>query len=90
MTHEAFIEKAKELTLDFTNKQLVSKGGVPVTEAAIYVVWSCKTLQNSKAMLSSTVSDGMYYEATLNGDSKEIYFDAYRKISNVAHSVIGG
>ncbi len=30
----------------------------------VFIVWSCKTLQNNKAMVSTRVSDGMYYEIT--------------------------
>ena len=30
----------------------------------VFVVWYCKTLQNHKALLSTPVSDGMYYEIT--------------------------
>ena len=41
-------------------------------------VWSCKTLQNNKALLSTNISDGMYYECTYNGDKNELYFDAYK------------
>lgn len=37
----------------------------------VYVVWNCKTLQNNKALLSTTLSDGMYFECTYNGDRKE-------------------
>lgn len=48
-------------------------------EYNIFVVWSCKTLQNFKALLGTTLNDGMYYEFTYNGDKKEIYFDAYKK-----------
>ncbi len=47
------------------------------------MVWSCKTLQNSKALLSTTVPDGMYYELTYNGDKHELYFDAYKKFQNM-------
>ena len=43
----------------------------------------CKTLKNSKALLSTNVSDGMYYEITYNGDKDEIYFDAYKKWENI-------
>lgn len=48
----------------------------------VFVVWSCKTLQNNKALLSTTLFDGMYYELTYNGDKKELYFDAYKKFEN--------
>ena len=42
----------------------------------------CKTLQNSKAMVSTTLFDGMYYELTYNGNKKELYLDAYKKWEN--------
>lgn len=48
----------------------------------VYIVWKCKTLQNWKYLLSSTLSDGMYYELTYNGDKHEWYLDAYRKVEN--------
>jgi len=49
----------------------------------VYVVWACKTLQNYKALLSTTVSgDGVYVEYTYNGDKQELYEDFYIKASN--------
>lgn len=54
-----------------------------ITNEDIFVVWSCKTLQNNKALLSTNISDGMYYEVTYNGDKQELYFDAYKKVLNV-------
>lgn len=49
----------------------------------VFVVWSCKTLQNYKALLSTTVSgDGVYVEYTYNGDKQELYEDFYVKESN--------
>lgn len=48
----------------------------------VYIVWKCKTLQNWKYLLSTTLSDGMYYELTYNGDKEEWYFDAYKKVEN--------
>lgn len=48
----------------------------------VYIVWFSKTLQNFKALVSTTVSDGMYYEVTYNGDKKELYLDAYKKWEN--------
>ena len=54
----------------------------PSPEFSVYVVWKCKTLQNWKYLISSTLSDGMYYELTYNGDAEEWYLDAYKKFEN--------
>ena len=49
----------------------------------VFVVWSCKTLQNYKALLSTAVSgDGIYVEFTYNGDKQELYMDVYHKLVN--------
>lgn len=48
----------------------------------IYVVWLVKVLQNNKALLSTTMPDGMYFEVTYNGDKQEFYLDAYKRIDN--------
>ena len=49
----------------------------------VFVVWSCKTLQNYKALLSTNVSgDGIYAEYTYNGDKQELYEDVYKKLTN--------
>ena len=48
----------------------------------VFIVWYCKTLQNHKALLSTTLYDGMYYEFTYNGDKDEAYLDAYKKWEN--------
>lgn len=55
----------------------------PITRENVYVVLACKTLQNYKALLSTTVSgDGIYAEYTYNGDKQEMYEDVYKKASN--------
>lgn len=48
----------------------------------VYIVWKCKTLQNWKYLISTTLYDSMYYELTYNGDLNEWYLDAYRKFEN--------
>lgn len=54
-----------------------------ITLENVFVVWSCKTLQNYKALLSTTVSgDGIYAEYTYNGDKQELYEDVYKKLTN--------
>lgn len=77
-----FIETCVELVTRYTNEHMDATDKTEITERDVFIVWHCKTLQNSKALLSTTVSDGMYYEITYNGDKKEIYFDAYKKFEN--------
>lgn len=78
----SFRSKAINSIVELFNKNVDKTDNVKITEEDVYVVWECKTLQNNKAMLSTTVSDGMYYEFTWNGDKNEGYLDAYKKWSN--------
>lgn len=80
MSNEEFIEKCKELVREYTIEHLDKTDRIPAFD--VYVVWTCKALQNSKALASTSLLDGMYYEITLNGDKGEIYFDAYKKFEN--------
>ncbi len=77
------IEKVKE----YANKHLDKTDNVEITNNDVFVVWSCKTLQNHKALLSTTLHDGMYYELTYNGDKKELYLDAYKKFENICYNI---
>lgn len=54
-----------------------------VTLDDIYVVWSVKALQNYKALLSTSMKDGIYAEFTYNGDKQELYMDVYKKKINM-------
>ena len=73
---------AKEIVLNYANKHIDKTDNVQITLDDVYIVWFCKTLQNWKALLSTTLPDGMYYEVTYNGDKKEAYLDAYKKFDN--------
>lgn len=54
---------------------------------SVYIVWFSKTLQNWKALLSTTLPDAMYYEVTYDGDRARAYIDAYKKWDNVCISL---
>ena len=82
MGNNEFINKCKEIVRDYTNEHLDKSDNKQIKIDNVFVVWSCKTLQNNKALLSTTLFDGMYYEITHNGDKKEIYVDAYKKFEN--------
>lgn len=83
MSNDAMLIRAKELVVNYFNDHVEITDNKKITEDDVFVVWFCKTLQNWKALVSTTVSDGMYYEVTHNGDKGETYLDAYKKWENV-------
>lgn len=82
MHNDDFLKLCKETVLNYFNEKVDKTDNKKIFLDDVFVVWSCKTLQNNKALLSTTVSDGMYYELTYNGDKNELYFDAYKKWEN--------
>ncbi|MBQ2428878.1 MAG: hypothetical protein II264_10365 [Ruminococcus sp.] len=82
MTDVLFMQICKETIRDYANKHLDKTDKTEITTDDVYIVWFCKTLQNWKALVSTTLSDGMYYELTHNGDKNETYVDAYKKWEN--------
>ena len=73
-------EKVLQIVRDYIFAHLDKSDTIPPFD--VYVVWKCKTLQNWKYLISSTLCDGMYYELTYNGDKHEWYRDAYKKFEN--------
>ena len=82
MNSEKFEVLCKQIVMDYANEHLDKSVSAEIAESDVYIVWSCKILQNNKALLSTILSDGMYYELTYNGDKNEIYLDAYKKFEN--------
>ena len=82
MNEKEFSKFCKNQVVNYTNEHLDKTDGKIITEDDVYIVWQCKTLQNNKALLSTTLFDGMYYEITYNGDHDEAYIDAYKKWEN--------
>ena len=84
MNEKEFVSLCKKTVAEYANEHLDKTDGKQITADDVFIVWMCKTLQNSKALASTTLFDGMYYELTYNGDKKELYFDAYKKWENKA------
>lgn len=82
MGNTEFTEKAKKLVREYTEYNTPE---TPVFEA--FVVWNAYILGNMKALLSTTLDDGMYYEVTYNKAKNEIYLDAYKHAENVCYSL---
>ena len=74
MNNNYFLEQAKMCVEQTTNEVLAEE---------MYIVWFCKTLQNWKALVSTDVINGVYWEVTHNGDKNETYVDTYTKSSNL-------
>lgn len=87
MNEKDFVKLCKRAVVEYANEHLDKTDGKQIAEDDVFIVWMCKTLQNSKALASTTLFDGMYYELTYNGDKKEMYFDAYKKWENKCISV---
>ena len=77
-------ERAKQIVVYYFNSHMDKTDGKQIGLEDVYVVWFCKTLQNWKALLSTNVRDGVYYESTHNGDKNETYVDVYKKWENYA------
>ena len=82
MNEKDFLDFCKEQVANYTNEHLDKTDNKKITKDDVFMVWCCKTLQNNKALLSTTLFDGMYYEITYNGDKDEAYIDAYKKWEN--------
>ena len=74
MNNNYFLEQAKKCVEQTTNEVLAEE---------MYIVWFCKTLQNWKALVSTDIINGVYWEVTHNGDKNETYVDTYTKSNNL-------
>lgn len=69
---------------DYIIKDFAEQEDVRITQENVFVVWSCKTLQNKKALMSTNINgNSSYYEFTYNGDRHETYADKYKKDDHV-------
>ena len=85
MDNGKFVELCKEKVVDYANTHMNLNSfnkPVHISTDEVYLVWLNRTLQNNKALLSTTITDGMYYEVTYNGDKNVVYFDVYKHIEN--------
>ena len=82
MINNDMMKLCKNVVVDYFNSRVDKTDNMQLTEDEVYIVWFSKTLQNFKALVSTAVSDGMYYEITYNGDKNELYLDAYKKWEN--------
>ena len=82
MDNGKFIDICKREVAKYANDHLDKTDDKQISSDDVYIVWLTKVLQNNKALLSTTLFDGMYYELTYNGDKNELYIDAYKRFEN--------
>ena len=91
MPELTFIETAKREVFEYAMRHLDKTDQLEsFTIESVYVVWFCKTLQNWKALISTDLLDGTYYEVTFDGAVGSIYLDVYKKFDNVEIIRTGG
>lgn len=83
MAQESLVESARETVFNYVKDKL-EKTDTHVTFALdeVYVVWFGFVCGNYKALVSTTLPDGMYYEVTYNANKRETYIDAYKKFNH--------
>ena len=79
--HEDFLRLCAKKVVEYENSRVYNTETIDRDDT--FAVWTCKTLQNSKAILSAKNKGAYMYEFTMNGDSGEIYMDVYKKVVNI-------
>ena len=79
MNSEEFISKSKEIVTKYVLNMNRGKG---IHIFCVMVVWKGYILENQKALITTDLRDGMYYEVTYNAQKNEIDLNAYKKLEN--------
>lgn len=74
---------AKKIVFDQAVNLGVKREHPTFSPDEVYIVWFAYTLGNWKALCSTSLPDGRYYEVTCNGEKKMGFVDTYRKTHNV-------
>lgn len=69
-------EKVLRIVREYNYRMLGCENNTPFR---VLIVWKCKTIQNWKYLIITTLPDNKYYEVTYNGDKEEFYLDVYEK-----------
>lgn len=77
--------RARRIVAEYVLSMLdKSDNPIQLSDDDVYVVWFCKTLQHWRALISTTLPDGMYYKLTYDGNKGHTHVEAYKKFQNGA------
>jgi Family of unknown function (DUF6275) len=79
---QTFPEMAKDLVFDQMGKAGILDAHPTFSLDGVYVVWFTYILGNWKALCSTSLPDGKYYEVTYDGQRKVAFVDTYVKVEN--------
>lgn len=82
MDGDKFLNIATEVIYDYYGDKYKNDDSFDWSLFETHIVWACKTLQNNKAIIATSV-DKHLFEVTYNGNAKEIYIDVYDKLDNI-------
>ena len=82
MNTDKFMRVCIQAIKQYVQDHMDKTDDIIVKDSDIYNVWNVKVLKNNKGLFSTVYPDGMYYECTYNGETNELYLDAYKKFEN--------
>lgn len=85
---KTFPELAKTIVYDTAVELSVLKEHPTFARDEVYVVWFAYVLGYWKALCSTSLPDGRYYEVTFNRDKGVAYVDTYVKTHNKEVDII--
>jgi hypothetical protein len=80
---KTFPELAKSIVYDQALNLGVAKENPWFSRDDVYVVWFAYVLGYWKAICSTSIRDGRYYEVTFNKEKSVAYVDTYKKTHNI-------
>lgn len=84
MDPKSFIEMAHAQVRDFVNGTRNKGQHTEALQFEVVTVWQCYILGNMKALITTDLVDGKYYEVTYNAAKNELYLDVYVRVHNHA------
>ena len=78
---EEFLDSAKRNVYKMAKEGLDPSDNVKFGLSDVYVVSYAFVLWEHKALLSTNLPDGKYYEVTFNKDTHEMYIDCYVRLN---------